>query len=48
MTTAQASWRRLRGFKLLTDVIDGKAFKDGICVTETVQQTDTQQVIHQN
>ena len=29
MTTAQSNWRRLRGYRLLADVIRGVEFKDG-------------------
>lgn len=29
MTTAQSKWRRLRGYRLLADVINGVTFKDG-------------------
>jgi len=29
MTTAQSNWRRLRGYRLLADVIQGVEFKDG-------------------
>ena len=29
MTTAQNNWRRLRGYRLLADVIRGVEFKDG-------------------
>jgi len=29
MTTAQKKWRRLRGYKLLADVVEGVKFKDG-------------------
>jgi len=28
--SAEKRWRRLRGYKLLADVIEGVAFKDGI------------------
>jgi len=29
MITAQLKWRRLRGYKLLSDVVEGVKFKDG-------------------
>ncbi len=29
METAQNKWRRLRGYKLLADVVEGVKFKDG-------------------
>jgi len=29
MVTAQLKWRRLRGYKLLSDVVEGIEFKDG-------------------
>ena len=29
MGTAQNKWQRLRGYKLLTDVVEGVKFKDG-------------------
>jgi hypothetical protein len=29
MITAQLNWRRLRGYKLLADVVEGVEFKDG-------------------
>jgi hypothetical protein len=29
MTTAQEKWRRLRGSRLLADVVEGVKFKDG-------------------
>ncbi|MBO1365485.1 IS256 family transposase [Vibrio cholerae] len=38
MQTAESNWRRLRGFKLLADVIKGVKFQDGIRETEKSQQ----------
>ena len=38
MRTAEANWRRLRGFALLADVIEGVKFRDGIRETENDQQ----------
>ena len=38
ITTAQNKWRRLRGFRLLGDVIKGISFKDGERVEQDQQQ----------
>ena len=38
MTTAQQRWQRLRGHKLLGDVIEGVQFKDGKLVGEDQEQ----------
>ena len=38
MTTAQQRWRRLQGYKLLADVIEGVVFKDGERVEKEGQQ----------
>ena len=38
MKTAESSWRRLRGFKLLADVIEDVKFTDGIRESEAYQQ----------
>jgi transposase-like protein len=46
MTTAQKKWRRLRGYKLLADVVEGVKFKDGERV-EPDQQQVAESVIHQ-
>lgn len=46
ITTAQKKWRRLRGYKLLADVVEGVKFKDGERV-EGDQQQVTESVIHQ-
>lgn len=47
VTTAQKKWRRLRGYKLPADVVEGVIFKDGERV-ETDQSQDTAElVIHQ-
>jgi len=40
METAQSKWRRLRGYRLLADVIRGVRFKDGIR-----QDSDDQQAV---
>jgi transposase-like protein len=39
MTTAQNTWRRLRGFRLLADVVEGIQFKDGERVEQDHQQS---------
>lgn len=39
MTTAQNTWRRLRGFRLLADVVQGIRFKDGERVEQDRQQS---------
>ena len=39
MTTAQNTWRRLRGFRLLADVVQGIQFKDGERVEQAHQQS---------
>lgn len=39
MTTAQHTWRRLRGFRLLADVVKGIPFKDGERVEQDQQQS---------
>ena len=38
VTTAQSKWRRLRGYRLLADVIEGVKFKDGERVVPDQQQ----------
>lgn len=43
---AQNKWRRLRGYKLLADVIQGVKFKDGLKV-EVDQQGAEPSAIHQ-
>jgi hypothetical protein len=40
---AQKSWRRIRGFKYLFDVIKGVPFKDGLRVENDTQLIDQQQ-----
>lgn len=47
MKTAEANWRRLRGFKLLADVIEGKSFKDGIRLEQDDQQSIALEAVHQ-
>jgi hypothetical protein len=41
LTTAQKKWRRLRGYKLLADVIQGVKFKDG----EPAKSDQTEEVV---
>ena len=38
MRTAEDNWRKLRGFKLLADIIKGVKFQDGIRETEIIPQ----------
>merc|ERR1711965_437988 len=38
MTTAESKWRRLRGYRLLADVVQGVKFKDGIRVEQDQSQ----------
>ena len=33
---AQKGWRKLRGYRLIRDVLDDKTFKDGELLEETV------------
>ena len=47
MKTAESNWRRLRGFKLLADVIRGVKFQDGIRKTEEYQKDIALESIHQ-
>ena len=47
MRIAEARWRRLRGFKLLADVIEGVKFTDGIRETRDSQQDTALEAIHQ-
>ncbi|MDD9180751.1 MULTISPECIES: IS256 family transposase [Aliivibrio] len=44
--SAEKSWYRLKGFKLLADVITGVKFKDGIRVTQD-QTEEAKKLIHQ-
>jgi len=46
METAQNKWRRLRGYKLLADVVEGVKFKDGERVEDHSQGT-TEAAVHQ-
>ncbi len=47
MKTAEANWRRLRGFKRLADVIEGKPFKDGVRLELDDQQSIALEAVHQ-
>lgn len=47
MRNAEMKWRRLRGFKLLADVVKDVRFIDGIKETETHHQVEAMISIHQ-
>ena len=47
MTTAQNKWQRLRGYKLLADVVEGVKFKDGERVESDQAQGTPDIAIHQ-
>ncbi len=47
MTTAQKKWRRLRGYQLLADVVEGVKFKDGERVETDQLQGTTETAVHQ-
>ena len=47
MKTAESNWRRLRGFKLLADIIKGVKLQDGIRETEENQQDIALESVHQ-
>lgn len=47
MTTAQKKWRRLRGYKLLADVVEGVKFKDGERVVTDQFQGMPESTVHQ-
>lgn len=47
IVTAQKKWRRLRGYKLLADVIQGVKFKDGERVEPDQQQGHAGKAVHQ-
>jgi transposase-like protein len=47
MRTAEENWRKLRGFKLLADVIKGVQFRDGVRETEENQQDTALEAVHQ-
>ncbi len=48
MTVAQNNWNRLRGYKLLADVVEGVKFKDGERVELDPLQGTAESAIHQN
>ena len=39
MQSAQTRWKKLKGFKLIADVIIGVKFKDGIKQEQDLQQS---------
>ena len=41
--TAEKSWRKIRGFKRLSDVIEGIRFQDGIAVITETEKTEESQ-----
>ncbi len=45
METAQKKWRRLRGYKLLAEMVEGVKFKDGERVEDHSQGT-TETAVH--
>lgn len=47
IVAAQKKWRRLRGYKLLADVIQGVKFKDGERVEPDRQQGHAEKAVHQ-
>lgn len=47
MTTAQKKWRRLRGYRLLADVVEGVKFKDGERVENNQSQGTAEETVHQ-
>ena len=47
IVTAQKKWRRLRGYRLLADVIQGVKFKDGERVEPDQQQGHAEKAVHQ-
>ncbi len=47
MTMAQKRWRRLRGYKLLADVVEGVKFKDGERIENDQSQGASNSAVHQ-
>lgn len=47
MENAQKRWRRLRGYKLLADVVQGVKFKDGERVNMDLSQGTAESAVHQ-
>ena len=41
--TAEKSWRKLRGFNRLPDVVKGIRFQDGIAVPDQPDETEEEQ-----
>uniref|UniRef100_UPI001CC24B5A hypothetical protein n=1 Tax=Candidatus Enterovibrio escicola TaxID=1927127 RepID=UPI001CC24B5A len=46
MRTAKVNWRRLRGFKLLTDIIKGMKFRDSIREINVNNQDTALEAVH--
>ncbi len=46
MRTAEVNWRKLRGFKLLADIIKGVKFRDGIRETNVNHQDTDLEAVH--
>ena len=44
LITAQERWRRFNGHELITDVLDGAKFKDGVKVTDDEATTQDEEV----
>jgi putative transposase len=44
LVTAQERWRRFNGHELITDVLDGATFKDGVKVTDDEDTTQDEKV----
>ncbi len=47
MAVAQNKWRRLRGYKLLADVVKGVKFEDGERVEDDQLQDTAESAVHQ-
>ncbi|PCS21229.1 hypothetical protein BTN49_3117 [Candidatus Enterovibrio escicola] len=47
MRTAEVNWCSLRGFKLLSDIIKGVKFRDGIRETNVNHQDTALEALHQ-
>lgn len=46
LTTAQEHWKRFNGYELITQVLDGVNFQDGIAATD--DNTSTEEVFKDN
>jgi putative transposase len=44
LVTAQKRWRRFNGHELITEVLDGATFKDGVKVTDNEATTQEEKV----